>query len=296
MLFHIALLPLFFNVAVAIGPYAPAAGQVGSTAISKDDPSIIAWADNWCNYIVGTNVDAQWQTPEKALGVAEGDSFEIVCLGRGGRITLTFSTPIADGPGWDFATFENGVNDTFLELGYVEVSSDGVNFFRFDNYSQTAALVGAYGMIDPTDITGYCSKYKQGQGTPLDLNELAGVGGVDINAVTHIRIVDIVGDGTYTDTAGNPIYDPYATIGSAGVDLDAIGVIHQKTLQADVTGDGIVNLEDYAVFSAAYLSAPGDSEWNYKCDMEPFIDDYINMDDILMLIEQWLLTEQWYDG
>lgn len=297
MLFHIALLPLFFTVAVAAGPFAPATGQVGSTAISKDDPNIIAWADNWCDYIVGTDVDAQWQTPEKALGAAVGGSFDIVCLGRGGQITLTFLTPIANGPGWDFATFENAVTDGFLELGYVEVSSDGVIFFRFNNYSLTSDPVPFVGgAVDPTNITGYCSKYRQGQGTPFDLNELAEVEGLDINAVTHIKIVDIVGDGTYTDTVGNPIYDPYPTIGSAGVDLDAIGVIHQKTLQADVNGDGIVNFEDYAAFSAAYLSTPEDPEWNYKCDVEPFINDYIDLNDILVLTEQWLLTEQWYDG
>ena len=284
------------NLVAAAGPYAPAAGQVGSTAISRDDPNIIAWADNWCDYIAGTYVDAQWQTPEKALGAAEGTSYDIVCLGRGGQITLTFSTPIANGPGWDFVTFENSVNDTFLELGYVEVSSNGVNFFRFDSYSQTADVVGPYGMVDPTDVSGYCSKYRQGFGSPFDLDELVGIEELDVSEVTHIRIVDIVGDGTYTDTDGYPIYDPYPTTGSAGVDLDAIGVRYQKTLQADVTGDGIVNLGDYAVFSAAYLSIPGDPKWNYKCDMEPFIDGHINMDDILVLTEQWLLTEHWYDG
>ena len=346
------------NLVAAAGLYAPAAGQDGSTAISKDDDSFVAWADGWCNYIIGIEVDAQWQTPEKALGKAEGDSFDIVSLGRGGQIALTFSIPIADGPGWDFATFENSVTDTFLELGYVEVSSDGINFFRFDNYSQTAALVGPFGMVDPTDITGYCSKYRQGYGTPFDLEELKGVSVLlDISLITHVRIIDIVeyaepadfngdksvnfidfglfavaygsevGDDNWNencdisnfadgkidlddlqmfvkkwlndcsncDSNDNPIYDPYPTTGSAGVDLDAIGVIHQKTLQADISGDGIVNLEDYVAFSAAYLSDPISPRWNYKCDLEPFIDDYINMDDILVLTEQWLLTEQWYD-
>ncbi|RKY14089.1 MAG: PEP-CTERM sorting domain-containing protein, partial [Planctomycetota bacterium] len=66
------------NLVAAAGPYAPAAGQVGSTAISRDDPNIIAWADNWCDYIAGAYVDTQWQTPEKALGAAEGTSYDIV--------------------------------------------------------------------------------------------------------------------------------------------------------------------------------------------------------------------------
>ena len=282
------------------GPYAPAAGVDGSTAIpmpaDSNDTSVFAgWADGWCDYIIGTEVAPQWQNPAKALGVAEGNSYNVVCLGRGGQITLTFSSPVANGPGWDFATFENSVNDTFLELGYVEVSSDGINFFRFDNDSQTLNPVGAFGMVEATDITGYCSKYRQGYGTPFDLAELNGIAGLDINAVTHVRILDIVGDGTYMDTAGNPIYDPYATTGSAGVDLDAIGVIHQKTLQADVNGDGIVNIRDYAQFSAAYFTGIENLHWNYKCDFDPYIDEQINLNDLLIFFSEWLSAEKWYD-
>ena len=284
---------------VTAGPYAPAAEQPGSTAIRMpDDPNdtsvFSGWADGWCDYIIGEAVDAGWHTPEKSLGVAKGDSYDIVCLGRGGQITLTFSTPIADGPGWDFATFENSVTDTFLELGYVEVSSDGVNFFRFENYSQTPSEVSSFGIVDPANITGYCSKYRQGFGTPFDLSELVGIAMLDITRITHVRIVDIVGDGTCLDSVGNPIYDPYPTNGSAGVDLDAVGVLNQKTLEADINGDGIVNLQDYAVFSAAWQSDPESTHWNHKCDLLPFINDYIDMNDMLVMMSQWLMTEKWY--
>ena len=205
------------------GSYAPAAGQTGSTAIHMDDSCFVGWATGWVNYNAGSYVTASWQTPEKALGKAVGSSFDIVCLGRGGEITLTFATPIVDGPGYDFATFENSFNDTFLELGYVEVSSNGTDFFRFDNDSQTASA----GSVDPTNITGYCSKYRQGYGTPFDLSDLAGIDPLlDVNNIGYVKIIDIVGDGTYADTSGDIIYDPYPNTGSAGVDLDAIGVIN----------------------------------------------------------------------
>ena len=36
-------------------------------------------------------------------------------VGDGGSAILTFDTPIANGPGFDFAVFENGFSDTFLE-------------------------------------------------------------------------------------------------------------------------------------------------------------------------------------
>jgi hypothetical protein len=44
-----------------------------------------------------------------------------------------------------------------------------------------------------------------------------------------VRIVDIAGDGSTTDSAGNGIYDSWVTWGSGGLDVDAVGVVHQLT-------------------------------------------------------------------
>jgi hypothetical protein len=219
----------------AAGPYEPPAGQSGSTAIHKDDPRIVGWASGWQDYLVGADCAASWQTPAKALGKAVGDSFDIVCLGNGGRITLTFSQPITNRAGWDFAVFENGFSDTFLELGYVEVSSNGTDFFRFVNSSLTASPVGAFGAIDPTNIDGLAGKYRQGYGTPFDLEQLAAISpDLDVANIGYVRIVDIVGDGTCLDTAGRIIYDPHKTVGSGGFDLDAVGVLHAVPEPAEV--------------------------------------------------------------
>lgn len=216
---------VWINFSVA-GPYAPHPGQPGSTAIHMDAPAFVGWATGWENYMVGTDVDAGWQTPDLALGQAVGTSGDIVCLGRGGEITLTFATAIADGPGWDFAVFENSFSDFFLELGYVEVSSNGTDFFRFDNDSLIPAPVSGFGFVDPTDIDGLAGKYRQGYGTPFDLADLITDPLLDVNNIGYVRIVDIIGDGTYLDTSGDIIYDPFPTTGSAGFDLDAIGVMN----------------------------------------------------------------------
>lgn len=209
------------------GPFPPAAGQPGSTAISQNSTSFIGWATGYLDYQPGGNVDAEWRTPAKALGPAVGDAFDIVTLGDGGRITLTFDAPIVDGPGADFAVFENAFDDSFLELAWVEVSSDNVNYFRFPGISLTANPVPGFGTIDPTNIDGFAGKYRQGFGTPFDLNLLRNVPGLDVNAVRYVRIVDITGDGSVRDAIGQPVYDPYPTVGSGGFDLDAVGVIHQ---------------------------------------------------------------------
>lgn len=225
----VAFLSLASPAVSMAGSYPPAAGVQGSTAIHMDDPAFVGWATGYTDYRAGSNVDSAWQTPEKALGKATGDSYDVVSLGRGGRITLTFAAPIEDGEGWDFAVFENSFSDSFLELAYVEVSSDGATFLRFDNDSLTAEPVGAFGSIDPTDIEGLAGKYRQGYGTPFDLADLGEreevtSGMVDLSHIVYIRIIDIIGDGTSLDTSGDVIYDPYPTVNSAGFDLEAIGV------------------------------------------------------------------------
>ncbi len=226
-----AAVGLAFSASPALaGPFAPAAGVAGSTAVHKDSADFVQWATGYENYLPGPNVDAQWKTPEKALGTAVGNSFDIVALGDQGTITLTFDGFLYNGDGWDFAVFENSFSNTFLELAFVEVSSNGADFFRFPSISLTPGPVGAFGNVDPTNIDGLAGKYRQGYGTPFDLDSLAGTAGLDINAVTHVRLVDIKGNGTEFDNypaefgGPNPIYDPFQTVGSGGFDLDAVGL------------------------------------------------------------------------
>jgi len=273
----------------AVGPYPPAAGQPGSTAIDPNDPNFIAWADGWQNYNVGSNCSIEWQTPQKALGKAIGtqQDHDIVCLGRGGSITMTFSTGIGDGPGYDLAVFENACSDTFLELADVEVSSDGINFFRFNNDSLTLNPVGAFGAVNPTNITGLAGKYRQGYGTPFDLDELTGISPLlDVNNINYVRLVDIVGNGTYLDTSGDIIYDPYPTIGSAGFDLDAVGVLNMRT--ADFDHSGSIDITDLSIITQAWLSHPASANWNNLCDISNPKDDVIDMYDFAIFSKQWL--------
>jgi len=261
---------------------APAAGKPGSTAIHMSSNAIVAWADGYTNMQYGVEVDAQWMVPEKALGPADGIAEEVVSLGRGGQIIMTFTHGIGDRPGADFTIFENGVSDGFLELAWVEVSSDGTNFVRFPNYSDTPYVIGAYGELWTQWVYGLASKYRLGYGTPFDLNELriaynAQLAGntdfsadfateltnnfplLDLNHITHVRLVDIVG-GTAFDAAGSIIYDPYATVGSAGFDLDAIGVLNESFVPyadwaadhsvstnglGDADGDGVIDFQEY---------------------------------------------------
>ena len=220
------------------GPYSPAAGQPGSTAIHMDDPQISAWADEVTSVSYGADVDNEWKTPQKALGEATGNAFDIVSLGRGGEIILHFPEGIANGPGWDFAVFENAFDHYFLELAFVEISSDGVHFFRFPSHSLTPTPIPAFGQIDATNVYNLAGKFIQGYGTAFDLEELGYHGYRDAANIKYVKIIDISGNGSVNDSLGNPIYDPYRTIGSAGFDLDAVGVRHTSPFP-DATHDSV---------------------------------------------------------
>ena len=248
---------------ILAGPFEPPAGQTGSTAVANTDPAIAAWASGVADYQPGLGADpldplvqTPFDDPANALGPAEGNSLDIVSLGAGGYIDLTFSGSISNGPGWDIVVFENGFSDTFLELGRVQVSTNGIDFYEFPGLVDPGlAPTGAFGAIDTTDIantislvspsvtinTGIVSKYIQGFGTPLDLEwfvatDLANYPNLDVDDINFVRVIDIVGDGTFTDIAGNPVYDPSPNSSpGGGFDLDGVGVRYIDAAPAPTT-------------------------------------------------------------
>ena len=224
--------------------YAPAAGENGSTAVAFDSPNIVAWATSvevTRGYINIEDTTATYQgnnkanfgTVENAIGPANNISTSSISLGDSGIAIVTFNRPITNGTGFDFAVFENGVTDNFLELAHVEVSSDGVHYVRFPSHSltQTQSPVGSFGAIDPTNIYNLAGKYRVGYGTPFDLEELKDSLNLDVEKITHVKIIDAVGSlgahGT-VDSYGNKINDPFPTLfHTGGFDLNGIGVINE---------------------------------------------------------------------
>ena len=257
------------------------AGPYTETGIHMDDENIAKWATA-CNVVRGlikitdpSLGNASQGTENDALGKARGESFGVVSLGDEGVATLTFdeSIYITNGDGNDFAVFENGFvqNDgsgNFLELAFVEVSSDGVNFFRFDaiSLSPTNVQAGAFTSLDNTNIHNLAGKHLRGYGTPFDLEELKDVNELlDVNAVTHIRIIDVVG---YVEPA-------------------------------DFNGDGIVDFADYSILTATDGSQNEDENWDQNCDIHrvlvedlpPYYEDpdgVINLNDFQIFMEKWL--------
>ena len=253
-------------------------------------PLFFAWAETVTEYL-RADTSLSFGDPVSALGPVTGDAFDVVALGElnataiangspPGSITLELARPVRDLSGADFVVFENGViaqtnyggagvGGIFGELAHVEVSADGVNFVRFPSRSLTTSAVGGYGSIDPTNVRNLAGKHVNGYGeswgTPFDLAE------VDLTEIRHVRIIDVPGDGSSTDSAGNPILDPWVTFGSGGFDLEAVGVISSPMTYAewpqlelldagdrdpsdDPDGDGVCNLLEYAAATLPWVA------------------------------------------
>ncbi len=84
---------------------------------------------------------------------------------------------------------------------------------------------------------------------------------VDLNHITHVRLVDIIGDGSAFDARGSVIYDPYATVISAGFDLDAIGVLNE----------GFISYADWAVLHSVYSDVLGDADGDRVVDFQEYM-------------------------
>ena len=242
----------------AFAQFAPAADIAGTTAVGRDSSAFVDWASG-CTIQRGP-----MNIANPGLGLATaGDSTSaigpaddvIVSLGDGGTATLTFNHPIYNGSGFDFAVFENGFMGSdsslaFLELAFVEVSTDGQRFVRFPATTdvQNTSQLGNGAYIDCAQLNNFAGKYVANYGTPFDLQELVDSPGIDITNINYIKLIDVVGsiDSLYgsRDHNGRMVNDPWPTpFFSCGFDLDAVGVINSKgALAINIVDEAIVHL------------------------------------------------------
>lgn len=221
----------------AQGPFAPEVGISGTKAVFVDSSIFISWASSCTIHRGYIDIASpslgrvNYGSKEDALGKSD---VSVVSLGDSGVAVLSFDGVILDGPGADFAVFENSFGHNFLELAFVEVSKDGKNYQRFPAQflSDTTIQIGPFAISEPTNLYNLAGKYKAKYGTPFDLNELG------IDSVRFVRVVDVVGtiDAKHAtrDSKGNKINDPYPTdfanngLYTGGFDLDALGLIHYE--------------------------------------------------------------------
>ncbi len=239
MMKRISILLLAMVPTMLWAQFAPEAGIAGTTAMHADSSAFVAWATG-CTIERGPQqIDdpslgmVSYGVDDDALGKADN---MVVSLGDGGTAVLTFASPIYNDAGPDFAVFENPFHNTphcFLELAFVEVSSDGENYFPFPAVTNVPfdTQMGGFGVMDATMIHNFAGKYEVMYGTPFDLDEVEDDARLDKGRITHIRLIDVIGtiDPEYAtyDSEGHIVNDPFPTpFWSSGFDLDAVGVIH----------------------------------------------------------------------
>lgn len=231
----------------------PAPGDPNSNAIKKDSSCFIAWASGGTvtrgflniadtTIVASGSNRASFGNVNLALGPATGSVTDVLSLGDSGIATLSFDQFIMDGPGYDFAIFENGFMDNYIEMGHVEVSSDGIHFFRFPSTTEIPldAQSSNASFTDCRMINNLAGKYRLGYGTPFDLSELPNDPDLNKDAVKFVRVIDVIGavSGNHvtTDQFGTIVNDPYPTpFESGGFDLEAIGIINGTLGITDLT-------------------------------------------------------------
>jgi hypothetical protein len=267
------------------GQFPPPPGQPGSTALFCDSSAFVGWATGCTihrGYVKISDTAFTYLGDNKANYGAEGSALgkadeAPVSLGDGGWAIVTFDKPVTNGPGNDFAVFENGLSDTFLELAFVEVSTDGISFFRFPATSNTQATtqVATFGTLDATKINDLAGKYRVRFGTPFDLEELKGTAGLDINHIRFIKILDVVGciqpEFATHDSQGNIVNDPWPTpFNTCGFDLDGVGVLHFSSSSQDepvflypnpTTGEVTINIITGSWFDLVLHDVSGKKVW-----------------------------------
>ncbi|MBP1629590.1 MAG: aggregation factor core protein MAFp3, isoform [Bacteroidetes bacterium] len=233
----VLLLSTIFMANVSFAQFDGAVGTVGCQAISISNPNVNSWAKG-VQVKRGTisnssTVYASFGKPYMAQGRPDSTTTSAISLGNRGEAIVTFDRPIINGNGYDFAVYENSFSPTYLELAFVEVSSDGINYFRFPAISNASSEQN----INPTLINNLAGKYQVGYGTPFDLSTIPNNILLDKSNVRFVKLIDVIG-GQDTDINGNIIYDASSGGYSTGFDFTGICIINggNPYLIADLEG------------------------------------------------------------
>lgn len=215
IIFYLVFFTIFFVPSIL-----KAQNFVGdSMAVYKDSSLIKSWATELIDLkrgylnIADTNYSLMQQgvssnyalsgLDENVLGKADGQT---VSLGDGGEVILSFQNPIRNGVGPDFAVFENGFYSPptqniliYLELAFVEVSSDGENFYRFPAVSnqQIETQVSSFQSVDYRLYENLAGIFPVFWGAAFDLDDLiinsTDTSLLDFENINFVKIIDVVG-------------------------------------------------------------------------------------------------------
>jgi hypothetical protein len=228
-------------------------GQVNNE-YARTDGALVGWATQVIASVRGPQDYLQPELGLAAFGMESdvlGDAGTPFSLGDGGSITVAFDMEIANGAGDDFAVFENGFawNGVYMELGFVEVSSNGMDFARMPAFCRQDSVVGTWDTSESALFYNLAGNFVGGTG--LDLQDLVTAGdplvssgAVDLDHILFVRVVDVIGDlaGNATqDFIGRPVADPYPSSGEgSGMDVTGFAIINTGVVAIEEASWGSV--------------------------------------------------------
>jgi hypothetical protein len=72
-------------------------------------------------------------------------------------------------------------------------------------------------------------------------------------------------------------------------DVEILASMPAEPMAGDFEPDCDIDFYDYAVFASAWLSSPGSGNWNPDCDISEPTDNIIDVSDLEVFIDNWLL-------
>ena len=294
----------------------------GSTAVIALPGGSEAFANQWMEYDQGDNPAKGYTDPLTALGSPErftGEGIfpgvvspfnppfgldEIVSIGSGGHLTVSFENPITDDPanpfGIDLPIFGNaGFIDANYHNGFiaglfggdggiVEVSANGVDWFEIES-------VVADGIF-PTDGYLDSNPYDQDPGSvltnfslPVDPAITLG----DLMGLNSSELKDIYagsGGGAGIDLAdvgldSISLVRVYVPIDARlNVEIDAFSDVSPMFDPADLNQDGSVSTIDLLILFSLWGPCPNEPE---DCPGDLNGDQTVNTSDLLILFAAW---------
>ncbi|MHC4881857.1 MAG: hypothetical protein ACYTCV_04585 [Planctomycetota bacterium] len=206
----------------------------------------------------------------------------------GDTVEITVSGRITAGAN-STAGQENGimqyVHDLSINTGGVMevVSVDALGSFTTTR-SSLQQLIGNDGDLGIDGINGYTTSFTEGISGWCDLYkvtlDVVGAGSADVTIwpAAEAKFAASTPEGVkvgHTDNNG----DPAGSVYPASLPFAA-------AIPGDITGNGCVDLGDFARLAAAWLAEPGDGNWDGDCDISPPA-DLIETGDLSLLAENW---------
>lgn len=272
-----------------------------------DDAVSIYSGFNWYALPSGSNgLDQSGPVQVKQWGLAgdipligdfNGDGYQDIAVWRAaGSVDWFISLTTASGIG-------TGTAHTTGDFGFAgdtpmvgDVNGDGRDDAIIirpsgDDLTWIAGFADETGFIDYTNGGGHNSFVTFGttSDTPV-IADINGDGRVDIGYITDNGSGQLLWKFALTTEAGD--FTAFAMnsfiLGNTG-DTPLIGQL-DYVLTGDVNNDYFVNFYDLAQMAAAWLSSIGETNWDIDCDIDPAQSGTIDINDLTILTENWLIN------